>query len=218
MTTLTSTARLIEARDEEGLKRTMHTSSDKLSVLAAGSEPMLSNPIEEEKFEHVIDGLMAKAPVVLADLSCADAPLKKIVLSRAQHIILVTSPMVTSLRLARAAMKEVAALRGGALDDISLVVNMQGQAKNHEVAPSDIEIAMDRKPEASIPFLPSTFIANESEARLILEDKDGLDVFNNALLPILKRTVSSSASVEEKGGGAEKSGFLGGFLTKITSK
>lgn len=216
-TTLAAASRAVDTGDEASLNRMFHTSSDRLSVLAGGGDPMLNSALVPDKFEALVDKLMVRAPVVLVDLSGAEPSLKRTILSRAHKIVLVTTPMLGALRLARSLMKDIGDIRGGDADDVSLLVNMAGLSKNHEIPAGDIETALECKPVATISFMPSLFMGHESEARKILTDKDGAELLRSVLLPVLKKTVGG-AGEEKEDKKDDKSGLLGGFLTKLTSK
>lgn len=214
--TLPDLVRMIEADNDDSLKRMLFQYNEKMTVVAGGSDAILDPPISGEQLEKVINKFMVKCPVVFVDVSCAAAPLKKMVMMRANRIVIVTSPTVTSLRFARSLLKEIADVRGGKDDSISLLVNMQGMAKAHEVSSSDIEAALEFKSSASIPFLPAAFLDAESDSEKLVTDRDMSSALRSSLLPILKETLAVDG--HETGEDDKKSGFIGGFLTKLTSK
>lgn len=207
---LSEIARTVEAQNEDALERMFFEASDKLSILASGSDAMLDPSVSAAQYEGVIDNLMVKSPVVMVDLSGAEASVKKMVLSRAHQIVMVTMPTVTSLRFCRGLLKEISDIRGGESDDISLVVNQAGLAKSYEVSQADIGAALEFSPSVSIPYLPSLFLQYESEIRGLLSDKEGC-TFIDGFLSMLQKSISNQVETEED---EEDSGFLKGLFRK----
>ena len=216
--TLREISRVVENDDEDGLKRMFFDASDRLSVMAGGSDAMLDPTISADQYEAFLDSLMVKAPVILADLSCAEPDLKKMLIRRSNHIVLVTTPLVTSLRFARSIIKEISDLRGESDEEISLLVNCQGMEKQYEITDHDIEQSVEMAPAASIPYLPSLFMANESNSSEILKDKEGINILKNSLLPMLSKTIAVDLNAVKDEKNEKKSGLLGGLLTKMTAK
>ena len=104
--TLFEVARAVEAQNEDALERVFFEATDRLNVLATGSDAMLDPSVSGAQYEAILDNLMAKYPVAIVDLSGADNAVKKAVLSRAHDIILVSEPTVSSLRFSRSLLKE----------------------------------------------------------------------------------------------------------------
>ncbi|MGH1376210.1 MAG: AAA family ATPase [Alphaproteobacteria bacterium] len=213
--TLYEVSRAVENRNEDTLKRMFYEADENLTILATGSDAMLDPSLPSANYEAILDRLMSKSPIVMVDLSCSDSSLKKAVLSRANQIVLVTSPTVTSLRFSRSLIKEVSDVRGGDKEAISLVVNKKGAVKAFEVSEGDIKEALEFQPSAVIEHMPSLFLKYESEIKGLLSDKDGAAVFAE-LLPVLQKSIvvdMQSDEAEDK-----NSGLLGGFLNKLTTK
>ncbi|MGH1402913.1 MAG: AAA family ATPase [Alphaproteobacteria bacterium] len=214
--TLFEIVKAVESGSEDSLKRMVHEVDERLSVLASGSDAMLDPSLNAQQCESVLDNLMSKYPIVFVDLSGADPVLKKTVMARANQILLVTTPTVTSLRASRSLIKEISDIRGGEVTDISLVVNRQGAAKTYEVSNTDIEEALEFKAEAIFTDNPSLFLKCESEMNTLLSDKDGEDLVT-AFLPVLAKSITSN--IDDKDADTEKkSGLLGGFLSKLGTK
>lgn len=214
--TLSELVRAVEHANEDNFKRVIFAAGDNLSVVAGGSDAILDPSVTAEQYEKIINKLMVKSPVVMVDLSCAPAALRKMVITRSSRIVLFTTPTVTSLRFARSLLKEISEVRGGDQSKTSLLVNCQGMAKSHEVSMADIEAALEFKPTASIPFLPNAFLGAETEIEKLLKDRESGEALRNALLPILKQVLSRRDGEESEKD--KKSGIIGGFLTKLTSK
>lgn len=212
--TLREISRAVDKKDEAGLKRMFVEQGERLSIMAGGGDALLDATIGADQYERFLDMLMVKAPVVLADLSASEPGLRKLLISRANHIVLVSTPTLTALRFARSLIKEIADLRGGGKDELSLVINRAGQAKNYEVTSHEIQKAVELAPSASVPYLPALFMGYESQLRQVLQDKEGLEILKGALLPVIRRIVAKDGDgyAEEKGD--KKSGLLGSFLTK----
>lgn len=212
--TLREISRAVDKKDEASLKRMFVDQGERLSIMAGGGDALLDSTIGADQYERFLDQLMVKAPVVLADLSASEPGLRKLLISRANHICLISTPTLTALRFARSLIKEVADLRGGAKDDLSLIVNRAGQAKAYEVTNHEIHKAIELAPSATISYLPNLFMGNESNMRQVLQDKEGLEILKGSILPLLKNVVSVDSDDYLDDKNDKKSGLLGSFLTK----
>lgn len=217
-TTLTEAVRAAENNDEDSLKRMLHMVNDKLSVLATGGDVMLEPTVSAEQLEKLIDMLMIKYPVVVVDLSQSAEVLQKAVLSRANQILVTSTPTLPALRLARSLIHEIKEVRGGHDEDVSLIVNMQGQASANEVSKADIQKAMEFNVAAYLPYDPKMFLGNESESRKLTDDKAARALIQTTLLPVVKQSLSSEIPANDDGNGDDGGGFLGGMLGKLKTK
>ena len=216
--TLREISRAVEKSDEDSMNRMFYEASEHLTVMSGGGDAMLDKTITPEQYEKFLDMLMVKSPIVMVDISGAEPELKKLLVSRSNQIVLVTTPTVTSLRFARTLIKEISDLRGGDADEVSLLVNKQGVAKQFEVSGSDIQEAIDMAPAGYVPHMPELFMGHESDAKFILEDKEGLEVLQKKILPILSKTLSVAQDTDSDEKNEKKSGLLGGLLTKMSQK
>ncbi len=212
--TLREISRAVDKKDEAGLKRMFIEQGERLSVMAGGGDALLDSTIAPDQYERFLDMLMVKAPVVLADLSASEPGLRKLLISRANHIVLVSTPTLTSLRFARSLIKEISDLRGGGKEELSLIINKAGQAKAYEVTSYEIQKAVELAPSANVPYLPALFMGNESNLHQVLQDREGLELLKATLLPVIRRTVAvdSDGYLDDKSD--KKWGLLGSFLTK----
>lgn len=212
-TTLSEAAKAAADGNEDNLKRMLFKASDKLSVLASGGDIMLEPTISGDQIEALLDMLMVKYPVVIADLSHAPPELEKAVIARANQIILVTTPTLPALRLARSLMQEIKEIRGGKSSNIEMIVNMQGLAAANEVSKKDIEEAMEMPVSAIIPFAAKTFLGTESESKKLSDDKDGAQIIERILMPIVRKTLALDKDAEVRD--TQKDGLLSGLLGKL---
>lgn len=217
-TTLAEAARAAGNKDEDSIKRMLFRASDKLSVLASGGDVMLEAPIEAGQLEDLLTMLMATYPVVIADLSHSSETLKNAVLSKASQIVIVSTPSLTSLRLARSLIQEIKEHRGGEVGGIEMIVNMQGIAPKNEPTKKDIEQVMEFKISSIIPFNPEVFMILESQSKKIIGDKDGEDMVRKNILPILQNSLSIAVSESEETSKKDKAGFFSGMLGKVGFK
>lgn len=208
-----STAEAIKAafaRDQDSMRRMLYQAGDKLSVLATGMEPMLDMAGAMAQFEEVLNMTMANYPLVIADLSGAPVTVKKMILTRAHEIVIVSTPTLSSLRSTRTLMGEIRKLHGGQASNIDLIINMAGLAPGKEVARCDIKTALDMEPYTVIPFDPKFFIGLENEGRKMTDDKAGQDIMQK-ILPLLQKMMKKEAPLPEQGG----EGFLSSILGKM---
>jgi Flp pilus assembly CpaE family ATPase len=159
---------------------------------------------------------MAKYPGVIIDLSQATPEILRTVGSRANQVIVVSTPTLPSLRLARSLVHEIKDIRGKEDKGIELVINMLGMASGNEVPKKDIEKAMDLKISATVPFAPKIFMGLESESKKVISDKDGMLIVRTSVIPVLLKTLNADAPTEEEA--QTSKGFLGSILSKIKKK
>ncbi len=209
-TTLSEAVRAAESKNQDNLKRMLHKANGKLTVLATGSDVMLEQTVTPAQIEMLIDVLMVTYPVLVIDLSQSPEALQKAVLTRANQILVTTTPALPSLRLARSLIQEIREVRGGQGGELSLIVNMQDHAKGCEVSKSDIEKAMEFDVAAYIPFDAKMFMGNESQSKNLCEDKAARAMIEKSLLPIVSGTLGHG---EKKA--AEKIGFMDNVLGKL---
>ena len=215
-TTLAEAARAAANKDEDSIKRMLFRASDKLSVLASGGDVMLEAPLQPEQLEELLNMLMVTYPVIIADLSHASENMVNAVISKASQIIVVSTPTLTSLRLARSLIQEIKEHRGGDDKGIEMIVNMQGMAAKNEVPKKDIEQAMEFKVSTMLPFDPGVFAALETQSKKFMSDAKGSEIVRKNLLPLVQKILS--VAVNDSDVGKEKSGFLGGILGKGKAK
>lgn len=214
-TTLAEAGRAAAEGSEDSLTRMIHKASDKLFVLSSGGDVMLDDSVAPEQYEALLEYLMGLYPVVLVDLSCSPADLKRTVLARAHLTLLVTTPILPSVRAARTLMNEIKQLRGGIANDVEIVLNMHGLAPKYEVPKAQIQEGLEKAPAVVIPFDPDMFIATESEAGKLGDHKNGGAVVQNLLQPV--RALLSLAESKAVDGGSKKAG-IGQLLTKLKAK
>lgn len=205
----------VVARDADSLRRMLYQVNDKLFVLATGMEPMLETPAQIGQFEEILNTVMSSYPVVIVDLSGASSQIKKTVLIRAHETIIVSTPTVSALRLARTLIMETKKLHGGAAANIDLIVNMTGIAPGKEVPKVDIAAALDIKNAVQIPFDPKYFIGLETDGKKIGQDKVGQDIIQKILPLIQKIVAKDSASANEP---AASEGLIGSLLGKFKAR
>lgn len=211
-TTLSEAARAAERKDEDSLRRMLFKASENLSVLASGGDVMLDESITPVQCESLLDMLLLKHPVVIVDVSHAPAALARLALTRANQIFIVSSPTLPSLRLARSLLIEIRELRGKSNENIEMLINMAGFAPASEVSKVDIEKALEFKVSTTIAFNPKVIIGCESQARKLTDDRDGREIVNTHLLPLLKKVITTGAKDDSAGKQAQKSGLLGGLF------
>jgi len=212
--TLAQAIRAADSHDEDGFKRMIFKAGEKLHVLATGGGAMLDAPVIAAQFEALIDRLMTSYPVVMIDVSQAPEGLQRVALSRAHHNIVVTTPTLPALRLARALMTEIKDMRGGSGAGLDLLVNMQGFAGALEVSKSDLEQAMECKPALSLPFEPKIFMGNENESRKLTEDKAARTLLEKTLVPLLVEILHVSVKEEQGRSAPDKTSLWGNFFKK----
>lgn len=219
-TTLNEAVRAAMEGNNDSLTRMMFTAGERLTVLSSGGDVMLDDLVPPENFEVMLDHLMTTYPVMLVDLSGAPAGLKRIVLTRAHKILLVTPPTLPAVRATRTLLQEMKDLRGGSVEEVDVIINMSGIAPKHEVPKAQIEEGLERKVAAVLPFDPALFIRTESEAKKLSDDKAGHGIVEK-IMPLVRKVLASAGSESVAGNDdaeEDKKGGIGGLLTKLKVK
>lgn len=213
--TLAEAANAASSDDGDSLDRMIVKADENLSILASGSDIMLENPIDPDGLETLLDKLLVKYPIMVADLSHASPELSKIVISRANQIVVVSTPFLPSLRLARSLIGEIKEVRGGEGDEIDFIINMQGLDRADEVPAKDIEAAIEMEVSKTIAFASNVFLKAESSGKTLLSEKEGRKIIEESLLPIIGGSLLDNLSGNQ---GDEDSGLFDGLLNKLKSK
>lgn len=208
-TSLAEAVRLGSSGSEDDMKRIVQKAGENLSILVSGGASVLESVSDAEGMEKLVDRLMQKSPVVVMDLSGAPAPVQKAMLARSSHVVVLSTPVLSSLRNARTLLGELKTMRGG-LKQVDMIVTMQGMGGSEEVPAADIKKVLDMDVAASLPFAPKVFIGAEAAGKLSVQAKAGQDIAR-ALMDVSMRACGDSQGPlhEEK----KSSGILG-FLNK----
>lgn len=217
VTTLAEAIKAAYKGDQDSLKRMLFNVSDKLDVLAHGADDMFDQTVTPEQMETLLDVILARTPVVVADLSQSPRGVQKTFIRRSNLIVVTTSPVLSSLRLARSLLHEIKELRGGSMDSVRLLATMQGAGGTQEVPAKDIAQALEFTPSGTIPYDPKLFLRSESEALSILKDAQGLGFVKTILFPLVQNILSVDES-DEKSAPAKSAGFIGGLLSTLSRK
>lgn len=218
VTNLHEVARTSLSADKDSFSRMVVPVGKKLSFLATGAEPLMEDSVSADSFEFIINRLMQTYPVVVVDLSGASIDICRHILARANDIVVVSTPTLSSLRSARALIQEGKTIRGEKEDGIHIVLNQKGIGSGAEVSENDVAIALKMKPELVIPFLPKLFGVAESQGKLLSMISGGGEILSDVKTFLEKKigiVLDKSTSLES---GPEKSGLLGGLLHKMKKK
>ncbi len=183
-TTLQEAVRAATTNNEDSFNRMLFQAHDKLHVLSSGGDVMLDESVDAQGYESLINKLMKTYPVVVVDLSDSPTALQRIVLNRAHHITLVTTPLLPSLRAARTLIGEIKTLRNDTDKVLDLVINMAGMAQKQEIPARDLETALEKKPSITVPFNPAVISAMENEGRRLTSTPEGATIVRNLLASI----------------------------------
>ncbi len=213
-TTLSEAAATSADGDEDSLDRMLFRASDHLSILASGSDIMLEPAVIPHDLENLLDKFLLKFPVMVVDLSHASPEISKTVLSRANQVIVVSTPFLPSLRLTRALIQEVKDIRGGDENEIELIINMQGLDRVNEVPEKDIEQAIEMKISSVVSFSGKAFLKLESAGKTLISNQDGRQIISEKLLPVINKILSIDSKKKTGDGG----GLLGRVLGQLKAK
>lgn len=213
-TSLSEAIRLAETGSEDDMKRMLLQPRENLSLLISGAEPQLVDHADAEGVERMVQRLIQRYPFAVFDASGAARSVQKRLLALASHVTVVTTPLLPSLRNARALLAEIKLLRGG-LAGVDLALNMQGLAAKDEVPAQDIKAALELEPAARITFAPALFVQADSAGAPAAAQKSGAELRRQLEALARRAAPEGTASPADTGGG--KTGKLGLFK-KIIGK
>lgn len=214
---LSPTGTLVEAakaaidRDHDTLSRILMAVSENLTFLNTGAEPLLTSSSQQKLFEMLLDRMLAQYPTVIVDLSATSPAVQASVLARANGVIVVTSPMVNALSLARTLTKEVLSMRGNDAGTLRLVLNRRGESPAFEVPERDIAEAVGLDIAATLPYAPKHFLKAESEGHRPGDGAEG-----EKLMQLLQPVISSLLGIDPQAaaGTSAKPGLFPAFFKK----
>jgi pilus assembly protein CpaE len=167
VTTIHEMVRAAVATDPNALQRMVLKAGKQLQIIGTGNDRVFEEPPTTDQIERVLDRLLAVTPYVIADLSGASVAIQKMIISRAQYIMLTSLPTLSSLRLARSLLNEIKEAKGGTLERVHLVLNMSGMAPGLEVERKDIEAALGHRVTAILPFDTKLVVGAESHGKVL---------------------------------------------------
>lgn len=185
---------------DDDLKRIIQKSTDNLSLLISGGDPMLVDGPDADSVEGMMERVMKTYPVVVADLSSATPSVQKRLITRAAHVVVVSTPHIAALRNCRTLMNEIKHARNG-LQNVELVLNGMGMPGAEEVPAGDIQKLMDMQPVVKIPFAPKIFMHGETTGRPAGENKAAQDIMKSLLAVASHASGAQSAADDGKSGG-----------------
>lgn len=210
--TLEEAVKAASSGDEQTLERLLFKPTDNLRILAGGSDRILESKVQSEGLEALIDMLLAKYPNVILDVSHARPSVARAIMTRANQVIVVSSPALASLRLSRTLIKEIKEQRGGEGDMIDLLINLQELDKAHEISVKDIEEAIEVQVAGSIKFEKDIFLKAEAEGKTIIDDPHGKQLILERLLPVIAKSIGGVPQSTSKEEGLT---LLGGIMKKL---
>jgi len=210
---LTEAVRFAQSGSEDDMKRIYQKASDKLSLLVCGSESAFNDIPEPDNIEALVNRIMQKYPVVIVDLSGTSRAVQKRLLALSAQVVVVTTPMISSLRNARALIGELKNIRSS-LDEVDLVVNMKGMSSAEEVPMKDVKEALGIEPADVISYLPKIFVDSETLGKPVGENK-----LAEKVLKDLMSVAEKAVDVKRKSDSENKpeTGGVSGFFKKLMS-
>lgn len=212
-TTLQEIVRQAEAGADDDIKRLLHKDTEKLTLIPSGGGTMLENVCDENSLENMIDYFMRTYPVIVLDLSAAERDLQKIALKKSHDIVVVSSPLLPSLRNARSLIKEICESRKDSENKPHLVINMKGINTSIEVGLKEISEILEYEIDLDIQYDTKLFMNSEANEKVAVREKTAektaklIEDFAKKLLPELSKLEKDSKT-------ESKSGFLSKLLGK----
>ncbi len=209
---LTEAVRIADSGSDEDMERIYQKVNDYLSLLVCGSVSVFNNIPEPDSVELLIKRIMQKYPVLVVDLSGTSHAVQKRLIELSSEVVVVTTPMISSLRNARALLNEIKVIRAGT-NVVDLVVNMKGIGNSEEVPMDDIHEALDMSPACVVNYLPKVFAESETMGKPIGEIKEAEGFLKKMLSIAEKSTAIKSGEIKKE---KQSVGFLQSLIKKLS--
>lgn len=193
--TLAEAVRIAQSGGDDDIKRLEQAAGENLSVVTLGGDPILSDAPPAESIEALLNRLMQKNPVVVVDLSDTLPSVRRQILAKSNHVILVTTPALPALRNSRSLIQEIKNLRG-TLDHFDIVLSMKGASGSEEVRASDIKNALDAEPGVALPYTSKLFSAAEIAGVPAARTEAGRTYFKD-LVPLLAHACGAAVRQDD---------------------
>ncbi|MEO0498748.1 MAG: AAA family ATPase [Pseudomonadota bacterium] len=154
--------------DETYLDRILAKCSEHLSLLAAPAALDRTCDFEEMTFEALFDLLQAGVPNVVLDLPHIWTSWSQQVLTRADQVVITTTPDLAGLRNTKLLIDKLSELRPND-ERPHLVLNQVGVPKRPEISVSDFCGPLGFEPSAIVPFAPELFGTAANNGQMIGE-------------------------------------------------
>lgn len=142
--------------DEVLVERSLIKINDKISLLAAPSQPNAQTHIDGRIIEALINILQKTAAYVVLDIPHLWAPWVRELLIECNELVLVTYPDLANLRDVRNLVEVLNQARGTGAPT-QLILNRVGVARKGELTGKDFEESVKLTPKLSIPYEPGVF-------------------------------------------------------------
>ncbi len=205
--------RQVQNGTEDDVKRLLHEYTDKLTLIPSGGDIMLEHSCDENSFEDMIEYFMKTYPVVTVDLSASERDLQKIATKKSHNIVIITTPLLSSLRNARSLIKEICDGKKDSEHKPHLLVNMSGICPSHEVGTKEIAEVLEYEVATTIPYNSKLFMGCEAGEKLPIKSKIAQKELN-ALVKLTEKLLPPSSKVEKNPKKDKKASFFSKLFGK----
>lgn len=202
--------------DAEMLSRVAQPIGDYVQLLPGGRGIAAPDSFLPEAVEYLIAEARTLADVTVVDLPTGMHPLTRHVAAIADHVVIVTSPLLASLRNARMMMDELRQRRG-AEAPLTVLVNGVGAHDRADLPLDAVKDALEQKTICSVPFTPNLFALAETNGRYFAYDKLAQKTLKD-MQPVVD-AIYAKGNAGGKGAGTDTSSKLisGGGIAGLVS-
>ncbi|MEO0392872.1 MAG: hypothetical protein AAF213_06470 [Pseudomonadota bacterium] len=164
--------------DAEMLSRVAEPVGDYIRLLPGGRGIYSPDTYATENIEALLAEARTLGDVTVVDVPAGMHPLTRYVAAMADHVVMVTTPLLSSLRNARMMMDELKQKRGGDAP-ISIVVNNVGLADRAELPLEAVKDALEVKTVHSVSHAPNLFTLAETHGKYFANDRQAQKVLRD---------------------------------------
>ena len=202
--------------DDTYLDRLLSECSEHLSLLAAPSMLDSTYDHDPEAFTQLVDVAQRGAPTVILDVPHVWNEWTRNVLGRADELVVVATPDLTSLRNAKNMFDTLSGMRPTD-GPPKLVMNQVGVPKRPEIAVGDFAEPLELKPTAVIGFDPLLF-GNASNNGQMLEEADPKHDAVAAIADIAHAVTGRALNKSKGRGGLAAMGGASSLIQRLTRR
>jgi pilus assembly protein CpaE len=212
---LIEAARAAADKDKDALDRLIVKKSETLHILNTGAEHILENPVAAQAYEILLDHMLSIYPYIVLDTSGAPTPVKKMAVTRASNIAIVSGPRVPDLSQTKIMIKSLGEIPGAENRKVSLFINKMGAAKLSDIPADDIKQTLNIEDIVTLDWDPVLFAKSENAGEPIFEQSQYKKYSN-----IIKKYIADSTGLnldKDDLKNQEKNGFMA-KLSSVWSK
>lgn len=149
---LADLAKAFKANDIASLYRLAPRALDNLHLFTPATDTPFDFALGHDEQVELLQGLRQHFPYLVYDTAGFTPKILKALIPTAPHVLLITTPAVTSLRATKKMLSQIEPLRGGDASAIKIILNRSKELGHDELSRKDVEAALGHAPALEIAY------------------------------------------------------------------